>query len=1232
MKHFISRFMLMLMPGIIIGVTAARAYQPVPLDGKITLTDYGYRDWGPELVHYTVDPAKFRPGGCVLTDANGLEVPCQIDGNTLTFVGVLPKGKTVTYRLTPGHPSPAMTELTVKHGDTALEVGNNCYTLRLPPVGKHRYRQPITAADTLPPILQWRVGGSPWMGGAHFVTARKVSNIAFTLLRNGPACVEYEARYQFAPAGAYVCRITVAPGLDRAEFVEEFDFGGITRGQDFLLLELQKNCPATTVDLCSGDDGVLSHTPLQNYLAEKLSNNTNATANVGGAGRTPMPPIPESGMVLLDKIYSASHWGDLKGGVGLSTAGDAPWHVGVVPMHAGSWRRAMALMVWHNTQDGMDVSLPISVRPLTWYNETTDDISPFSTGEPDPGLKPTYGRRQWALYFGDSLHMLQRTVGYIGLDTYKEWVLDWPDTTPASAYPRVWYTRDQVNRLKNTLDHHPDKAIFSQYYVFSGNPDDAIRHANEAITSINDMVAYQHNWNEPTIANYRQAQLLSPGAQLVDDALACPQLPAKLRVQLRRMMATYAYLISNPDFNPRGSAAHMGNDTMPIDRTCPVLAFAGLIPDHPLYKYWMDQGTAYVKYKLATYVAPDGVTKECPTYALSGGIRFLDDAVAIIRNTGGPDLGKLVAPTARYLANLTMPDPRYDGFRCIPGMGNSGNMLDGYFAMVMADVEKTDAKLAGQLQTLYQHDWPTEPLGKRLYQHQGMAFRYYPDVPANDLPLTTTVMPTYGVVFRAHYNTPEETAMLFRIGTNSGHWDTDALNTILYGKGAPLSPGTGYQYVDGSFSALTADQAIYHNRVKVGKYDTQEVFGRVDNVLLDYGFGPDADYAVGSRYLPAQIFDDQGGETSWNRHVLFLKSPRPSGPNYFVLRDTFPGNTARPNWWTWLNLEGADKISVDGVAFAREDAPYNKRLPEAQVPARTGNIVEMKTVFGASTWFWFADARPFRARLTTNYSVADAARLGLSESAFPKMPSREMKTLLEGAGQPGQEWFYVVYPRKDGEEVPSVSKLADGVLKVVTHESTDYVFESDTPLNFNRDGVVFTGKAGAVRVFNDHVVLCLNAGNGKIGYQGYVLSGSGAFERTVRLAELKSGETKVNDTYEKVWQTIEIGDGLTVRGEQPFSAKQIGKSIRISTDGRARVIYVTKPSWTNWVQYWMDGQEYMACWTDYPASGWGTYTDTKLIALTVPDGKHELVVKDFTYPAVWTREFTPAIQGVQVQP
>ena len=78
---------------------------------------------------------------------------------------------------------------------------------------------------------------------------------------------------------------------------------------------------------------------------------------------------------------------------------------------------------------------------------------------------------------------------------------------------------------------------------------------------------------------------------------------------------------------------------------------------------------------------------------------------------------------------------------------------------------------------------------------------------------------------------------------------------------------------------------------------------------------------MGREYYPPEYFDDGQGEMQWRRHVLFLKSRKPEGANYFVLRDTFVGpddgkdRAVRPAWWHWLNLDTADRIRVDGKAF-----------------------------------------------------------------------------------------------------------------------------------------------------------------------------------------------------------------------------------------------------------------------------------------------------------------------------
>jgi hypothetical protein len=47
----------------------------VPGDGVIRLTDYGHRDWGPEVLRYRVDTSRFRQGKLVLLDGEGKAVP-----------------------------------------------------------------------------------------------------------------------------------------------------------------------------------------------------------------------------------------------------------------------------------------------------------------------------------------------------------------------------------------------------------------------------------------------------------------------------------------------------------------------------------------------------------------------------------------------------------------------------------------------------------------------------------------------------------------------------------------------------------------------------------------------------------------------------------------------------------------------------------------------------------------------------------------------------------------------------------------------------------------------------------------------------------------------------------------------------------------------------------------------------------------------------------------------------
>jgi hypothetical protein len=867
-------------------------------------------------------------------------------------------------------------------------------------------------------------------------------------------------------------------------------------------------------------------------------------------------------------------------------------------MHTGSWRRTNSLVAWHDPARGVQVALPISVRYSHWYLDLTDDKSPFSSHEHDPGLPPSYGRRVWALGFGlEDIVETRIRLGYIGLDRYTEWVLDWPDTKP--THPCGLLTPKLVERLKRCLDQHPEKDLLLKLYLFDGKEATAKANAEQAIRGFQSGRGGA-DWNVVGLSEYGQTyQYL--WTIYADSALACPTLPADLRSQLRRYLALYSYLLSEPDYNPRGAGVHLGNPNMPIGRTSALGLMAALIPDHPMHRYWMAQYKAITAWRLATNTEPGGAWFEPPIYQFYGPTRALTLAQILIRNAGFGDLTKEFWHKAAltYDINLTMPDARFKGWRIFPGMGNSGNTLEGILAISMGAFAESDPDLAGYLR--HMHRLCSGNSRVSLGGDPDYSACFLPDVPEKPRPLKSTFIPGYGVIFRAHYGSPDETAMLFRCGFNKSHWDMDDLNVVLYGKGAPLSPGTGYQYY---YGPATKNDAIYHNRCKVGKLDAHEPFGRCENVVQDYGFGDSVDYAVGREHYPPEYFADGKGPAEWRRHVLFLKSAKPDGANYFVMRDTFPGGKERPAWWHWLNLDGPEMI------------------------AQQGNTIEMKTTFGAGTHFWFAGRQSLEAKasITFDYPLGPNYHHRTFGKALgvPDASGKETKTIYQVAAKPGEGFFYAVYPHKDGESLPSFSQPAEGCIKVVTAEATDYCFASDTPLVARVDDVDFVGKAGAVRVFPDRVVLSMVSGSGRIGYKRFVVGGNAPFERTVAMADLKPQTIEVPG-HEKKIVSVEIGEGITVTGEAPFEAKLEGKAIRIKTDGRARVLLVTKPPFIVRPGLQFDGRTWMAFWTDEAGSDWGRWTGTQLIALSTLDGEHDLVIRDMAFPPVWERQFAPTV-------
>ena len=1201
-------------------------------DGVLRLTDYGHRDWGPELVRYRIDTKRFRPGRLVLLGPDKAAVPFQIRDGVLSFVAELKQGQSIAYTLRAAERDRSAENSSLAHrtAGEVLEVRNAYLALRMPrPQGKV-FDKPVPAATVPPPILGWKQTGSGWAGAARFFTDRRVVSLRAAIVEDGPASIVYEARYRFAPRGEYLWRVRVSDGLRVALVTEEFDFGEITDGRDFLLLGVGENWQPGEIGFLDGS--TLKRRPAAEYLRQRAKEQNQAVKNVSPY-TPPRPFVPGKNLVYLDKIGANGAWG-MRGGVELRDAGKAGGTSGgraisVCPWHTGSWRRAMGLPAWHDPARGVQVALPIGVRLSRWYLDVTDDESPFSTHEHDPDLRASYGRRIWALGFGLKDVAAARVAGgYVGLDRYKDWILDWPVDEAKAKYPCAYATPAILSRLRKSLDGHPEKAALSKLYLFNGKTEAAVASARRVLKGLDK--PYGSPWKVFGLPGYMQPYFRAwmPHAE---DALACPDLPADLRAKVRRHVALWAHLYAEPDYNPRCSGVHLGNPNMPIGRTLALVPFAAVLPDHPRHEYWMSQMKAWSQFRLAINTTPGGAWFEPPTYQMYGPTRALTIAQVLLRNGGFGDLAALGyhGRVLEYNANLTMPDPRYKGWRILPGMGNSGNTLEGVWGMGVGVVEQADRSSAGFLR--FMHRLASGNRRLTLGDGPDYSFFYLPDVPERPRALRTTYVPGYGVAFRAHFGSPLETALLFRCGYNKSHWDMDDLNVVLYGKGAPLSPGTGYQYYNGP---ATKNHRVYHNRVKPGRVDAREPFGRVENTIQDYGFGEHADYAVGREYYPPKYFDDGKGEMDWRRHVLFLKSRRPDGANYFVMRDRFldargkPGGAGRDAWWHWLNLEGADRIRVDGKAFDKAAVTLNEIVPEDKMPLLRGRSLDLATDFGASTHIWFARPAPadVRAVMTFDYPMGPnyhhrhfGKKLGVLSQE-----DKETKTTIRIRGRADEGFLDVVDPRKAGEAPPKCTSPAAGCVKVVTGEATDYVFLSDTPLDFRAEDVLFTGRAGAVRVFRDRVALCMSAGSGRIGYKGFVLKGHGPFERVVPLNGLNPGEKDLGGQEKKII-SVNVGSGITVRGEAPFTATLAEEVIRIRTSGRARTLIVTRPPFILRPDLRVDGQRWMAGWTDYASSDWGRMKNTNLMAVSTPAGKHELIIRNLTFPKSWCRQFTPAL-------
>ncbi len=1251
---------LLVLAGVAVGVSAAEPK-------TITLTDWTGRGFAPDLVQYTIGaPAD---GGKLLRvfDAAGASLPVQVMPVAkglamMSFVAAIPPGGAATYTLRDdGQGAVAQPAVSaVKDGD-ALVLANQVLAIRVPAPIQRTFDVPV-AADTLPaPILAFRGPDGGWRGEGTLLLKRPVKTFTVTQTAHGPVYTEVRYRLDYAGGGYYEAIVRVTDRAPFAQVREAYDLG-VNAAADCWQLNLSKGWQPDAAEMMSVAGQGNSSVQYPSLATEEKA--ATSGANVGAS-------VANGSAGAVRSIHHDSCWGSRfvsyygihADAARTASSGTYPLAL-VAPLHKGDWRRSPSLPVY--VQQGVvRVQFPMATWPASWLNEPRSDFSPFSCHEHDPAHPVTYGQRVWALVLappalpvtGYANRTTTNAVGYgvrtlygvVGLDRYKNFMLEWPDTRV--TYPRVFTTPEWLARPAQ-----------GELPVIKGSTG---RDLQATINYIATSISIHHH---QTLGDFG-----TPVGN-AEAALANPNLPDEQRRQLRGRLALLCYLLTDPDVTSAGNGSHHGNPNMGVSRLSDRSNLIALIPDHPLHAVWSQYVGEFLAFKMGSFMAPAGGWFEYGASYHMHGYGKIERGIMGVLSSKPSQTSQIQAyhrADYDYFLNLLSPvDTRY-GSRIIPGSANSPVGQSPHYLQGMGTVADSDPEFAAHLR------WAWEANGRMIGTGADaitIPAMIRPSIAPKEPRLTSRIFPGYGVIFRVHQG-PDETCLYLRSGYLWSHWNMDQGNIMLYAKGAVLIPCQPYGY------GGPKDNAFHDkNYLRFGSPTNDMQHAWPDSNVIDAHFGSSVDYAWASCGYPDWFINpgyrpgfgsprelvaglnQQEGAFTWDRQVLFLKGATPKSPSYFVFRDSMHGGGKLASWFNLSLLGRKANVAIDGAHVAL-DTEWPTKL-DLLFTDRAKPPIELAE-----------DELPLQQGSYNKPTGTSRDWIG----------GKEQHVTLRLQSAPGQEVAWVLYPRGDGDTAPTATQLAPGVTKIVTSAGIDYVFLSTTPLAYAGAGVEFAGLAGAVRVGKDGAAtLVLAAGPGKVGYKGRVISSAAPFERvvttrtksatlpapgwTVKMPTIPAGAQPVADGVTKVTAggvtryvvnapsaltaadgavtlharqaMVEIGAGTVrflvperayvqlssgnvgVRGVGPFDLTFTADDITGTVDGDIRTLVTTWPERITRPMYRMDGVRWYAGFADEHSIYTGATAPQFGLAMGVAAGPHTVKISEWEWPAMPTAPAT----------
>ena len=1057
------------------------------------------RHWRGELVHWEVFPARGEATGmphAQVRAADGTEVPCQIsdvrrhaaDGSVSAmyvwhFVD-LPANGTASFAITPGKTSaapPTAVHISESKGDLVLANSPEGVGIVLPG-GTEAFAWPVPAVQVAAPVRALVLASGKRAGTTRFEVPFRVRSRTTEVLANGPLFAEARVRYEF-DVGVYSLTARVVRDCptvilseelntgDSGQTAREFDrfwtlafdddgfrptqaFAGVNNPKPEFTGLVKRGIPHPDVAQAAGIRGNWFATNINGYALS--FDETRHEYSLSGYPAA----APQVGML----IRYVQPGGDAVGFLGLDTA----W-----------WRNPLAVRCGVEKGGAVSVRFPLQNYSTRWGVDGWERISPNYTGTlrfvPENHVRRRYGvvltrAEDETEALCASMFEQHRRLSALPLDTVKDRVLDWPDPMAQAEW--------------------------------AANSTEA---GAEALSGLRAKIAA--TWAYGHLGAYSMGYHYGYAKGLYGQIAAVIDAPDRITVderrELRRLAAFWAYDMNGADTFPYGTGFHLNNPNMTIMAVEARVKSSALVKDHVMFAEWGAWTRELMSEYFARFTKSSGAPFENPHYTLGVTMNWAIQANELLMDNGLGDAldSDLFRRSIRFAMNwLTPPDRRFNGHRVILPLGNGSyqSVPEDFTKRFVAYFQARDPELAGQLQW---YGNQTVPESKQVAL-----------VESRRPELMSGWHRGYGVIFRHGYGTEHETLVHFLAGECFGHYEleTDQMAYTIYAKGQPihLHFGNGYfpiwnrPWLRNRVSFGMKLEAPERNRIEVeaAAFSPEtEYFRAVREFeqLLDRG--PEYPVLDDKRKWAAEEKEAWGTcmaqwdtpaamvpLTVWQRQMVLLKDPDPSGPNYFVLRDTFDGKPTVP---AQLNLWFlAQKMTEDGgtVHFT------------GQLGVDMDVFVATPESFSAHTAEYGHQQQPYR-RLT-----------GFDPKFHPDGKLWESQLLLRIEQPPGKGFLTVLYPRIAGKDPAAVfTRLSHAAVLVETPLARDFVFLDSFPVMFASPDVSFNGQAGTVRFFRDgRTVVCNSEGPASVRVGEHRIDGHGAFTVTIE------GDTVTKEIFE----------------------------------------------------------------------------------------------------------------------